>query len=411
MKRLLLATAAVIALAVAAPIATAQYTTPPPASAPYTTPVPDDPMTPQDESLSAQPDTTATQSQSQVNPPSAAAQTQTDTTYGQTSQYSAQTGATAQAQTQPYSAQAQAGASGQTDTYGTQAQAGMDAQAQDHTQPYSEQAQAGTTGQSDASGQSQPYSAQAQAEQSYGSTTDSYAATSGMGENTATPASLEQHARDAGMDHLPMTAQEVCMPRDLSLTSSGARLNRDKQHQLINATDRASVCQIQRVVISSPNGRADQARQLMVDHGVDASMIEVQDADAGGLEVRMQFAGLATSNEQYAQMFSTQQYANYQPNAAPAPGSSYAPNTGSAYAPSTPANPNTPVPGSSYAPSTTTPDQPEAPGQSYQPSPSAPPMESPSTPAPDATAPGMDDDPMSPTSAQAAPVQPSMLDI
>lgn len=328
MKRLLLATAAVIALAVAAPMATAQYTTPPPATAPYTTPLPDDPATPQDESLSAQTNTT-TQSQSTLTTPGAPEATvPMSSTTAQTT-----TGgdATTQAQTDPY-------APGAT-TYGS------------------------TT------------------------TTNTYAdASTGIGENVATPASLDQHARDAGMDAMPMTAQEVCAPREVSLTASGTRLSRDKQHQLINAADRASVCEFQRVVINSPNGRADQARQLLIDHGVDASMIEVVNSDTGGLEVEMNFAGIATSSEQYAQMFSTQQYASYQPS--------------------------TTAPG--YAPST---------APSYQPSPSAPPvndpsmsepstMDDPSMETPEPNADPMDDDMdgMSPTSGQPA-VQPGMLDI
>ena len=316
MKRLLLATAAVIALAVAAPMATAQYTTPPPATAPYTTPLPDDPATPQDESWSAQSNTT-TQSQSTLTTP----------------------GAPETTDPMPYS---------------TQAQTDLDTQTQ--TDPYAPSA---TT---------------------YGSTTttDTYAdASTGMGENVATHASLDQHARDAGMDTMPMTAQAVCAPRELSLTTSGTRLSRDKQHQLINATDRASVCEFQRVVINSPNGRADQARQLLIDHGVDAGMIEVVDSDTGGLEVQMNFAGIATSSEQYAQLFSTQQYASYQPSTA-APG---------------------------YAPST---------APSYQPSPSSPPLDDPSTlddPSMDPNDPMDDmDDGMSPTSGRPA-VQPGMLDI
>lgn len=362
MKRLLLATAAVIALAVAAPIATAQYTTPPPATAPYTTPLPDDPATPQDESLSAQTDTTQSQStlttpgapETSDPMPSTTAQTTTgvdtttqaqtdldDTQTGVDSTMQAQTGTSTYSQTQPYGAQAQAGA--QTDTYGA-------------------------------------------------TTTDTYAdATTGMGENVATPASLEQHARDAGMEALPMTAQAVCMPREVSLTTSGTRLSRDKQHQLINATDRASVCEIQRVTINSPNGRADQARQLLIDHGVDAGMIEVVDSDTAGLEVEMNFAGVATSSEQYAQIFNTQQLASYQPSA-----------TTQSYAPS---------PAPSTAPS-------------YQPSPSAPSasdpsmsdpstMDDPSMQTPEPNADPMDepmDDGMSPTSGEPI-VQPDMLDI
>lgn len=331
MKRLLLATAAVIALAVAAPMAAAQYTNPPPATAPYTTPLPDDPVTPQDESLSAQ-SNTATQSQSTlttpgVTDPMPSTTAQTDTDVNTTTQtYS---------QTQPYGVQAQTGA---------------------NTQSYS--AQTGTSA------------------QTYGATTtDSYASASGMGENTATLASLEEHARDAGMDGMPMTAQAVCSPREISLTTSGSRLSRDKQHQLVNAADRASVCEFQRVVINSPNGRADEARQLLIDHGVDAGVIEVVDSDTGGLEVQMHFAGIATSSEQYAQLFSTQQYASYQPS--------------------------TTAPG--YTTSTT---------PYYQ----APPLDGPSTmddPSvadPDADPVDDMDDGMSPTSGQPA-VQPGMLDI
>jgi hypothetical protein len=103
-------------------------------------------------------------------------------------------------------------------------------------------------------------------------------------------------------------------------------------------------------------------------------MIEVVDSDAGGLEVEMNFAGLATSSAQYAQLFSTQQLASYQPSA-----------TAPSYQP----------------PSTGAP--------TYQPSPSAPPV----TDDPDPNADPMDemdDDGMSPTSGEPA-VQPEMLDI
>jgi hypothetical protein len=329
MKRLLLATAAVIALAVAAPMAAAQYTTPPPATAPYTTPLPDDPATPQDESAQSN---TTTQSQSTLTTPGAP-QT-TDPMPSTTAQTTTGVDATTQAQSNPY-------APGAT-TYGSTA-----------------------------------------------ATTDTYA---GMGENVATPESLEQHARDAGMDAIPMTAQQVCMPREISLTTSGARLNRDKQHQLINAADRASVCEFQRVVINSPNGRADQARQLLIDHGVDAGMIEVVDSDTGGLEVEMNFAGIATSSEQYAQMFSTQQYASYQPSASQG------------------AQPYAATPQSSDQPNT-------APGtSSYQPANPAPStsegvwMGDPNVEVPENPTSDDMEDGMSPTSGRPA-VQPGMLDI
>jgi hypothetical protein len=108
----------------------------------------------------------------------------------------------------------------------------------------------------------------------------------------------------------------------------------------------------------------------------------VVDSDTGGLEVDMNFAGIATSSEQYAQIFSTQQLASYQPS--------------------------TTAPG--YAPTTTTPDT-TAP--SYQPSPSAPPVDDPTMETPEPNADPMDDtsdDGMSPTSGRPA-VQPGMLDI
>ncbi len=302
MRRLLMATAAAIALAVAAPLATAQYTTPPPATAPYTTPIPDDPMTPQDESLSAQPNTMATHSHPQ-----------TATTPGTPE---LQDPAVASA-TQPYDVQGQVGVGS------TQAQTGVDSTVQAQTgttvQSYDSQTQLGATTQS--YGQSDTYASQAE------------------WSSPTTLASLEQHARDAGMDGLPMNAMDVCAPREVSLTASGTRLSRDKQHQLINAADRASVCEFRRVVINSPNGRADQARQLLVEHGVDASLIEVQTADTGGLEVEMHFAGIATSSDQYAQIFNPQQYASYQPSS----GSSYQPYadpSASAYQPSASANPS-----------------------------------------------------------------------
>lgn len=259
MKRFLLATAAVIALAVAAPIATAQYTTPPPAMS-TPAPVTDDPGTPQDES--AQP------AQSQVTTPGTPETSEPmPSTTAQTQALDATT--QAQTTTTPDTTHAE------THTDSTQAQTDTGVETAQTTEPAPE------------------------------------AEPTAVAENsTMDMAALEQHARDAGMDGMPMTAQAVCAPREISLTTSGSRLSRDKQHQLINAADRASVCDIQRVVINSPNGRADAARQLLIDHGVSGSMIEVQDGDAAGLEVEMQFTGIATSSDQYAQLFNPQQLAS-----------------------------------------------------------------------------------------------------
>ncbi|HYD72235.1 MAG TPA: hypothetical protein VEF55_03800, partial [Candidatus Binatia bacterium] len=110
----------------------------------------------------------------------------------------------------------------------------------------------------------------------------------------------------------------------------------------------------------------------------DANMIEVVDSDTGGLEVQMNFAGIATSSEQYAQMFSTQQLASYQPSTT-APG--YTPSTAAPYYQAPPLEPST--------------------------------MDDPSMETPEPNADPMDDpmdDGMSPTSGQPV-VQPGMLDI
>lgn len=277
MKRLLLATAAALALAVAAPLATAQYTTPPPATAPYTTPLPDDPLTPQDESL-----TTATQPAPPGTPEYPTAQTPGAPTtmqpYDTTTQ--AQTGT--QQPTQAWDAQ-------------QQQQQALDAQQHQHQQPLDAQQQ------------------QQQHQQAWDAQQQQAQAWDAGPVSAATMASLQEHARDAGMDGLPMSAQAVCMPREITLTTRGAQLSADTRRQLINAADRASVCEVERVIVRSPTGRADAVRQTLVSHGFDAGAIEVQNTGAGGLEVEMNFAGIATSNEQYAQMFSPQQLAGLQP--------------------------------------------------------------------------------------------------
>ena len=111
---------------------------------------------------------------------------------------------------------------------------------------------------------------------------------------------------------VPMTAAEVCEPRSVSLTQSSSRLNRDARRHLINAADHASVCEMQRVVIRAPDGRADVARETLLAHGVDDAMITVEQSDAG-LGVEMQFAGVATSSEQYAAMYNGVQTAALAP--------------------------------------------------------------------------------------------------
>jgi hypothetical protein len=260
MKNLLLASAAVIALAIAAPLATAQYTTPPTTPAPYaTTPAPADPMTPQDD-VAPQPDAMATPAPVQSTPVAPAPDP------AQTAQ--------APMPEDPL------------------AQAPMPEDQLAQTTPEGQVAQAPT-----------PESADMQTAE---------AQTYDSAEAVSTPidmAALDQHARDAGMPAMPNTPAEVCAPRDVELTTSGSGLNVAKRRQLINAADRASACELRAVVIHSPDGRGAAARQTLIANGVDESLIEVQDADTGGLHVDMQFAGLATSNDQNAAMFNPQQMA------------------------------------------------------------------------------------------------------
>jgi hypothetical protein len=136
---------------------------------------------------------------------------------------------------------------------------------------------------------------------------------------------LTDEAVMAGMDSVPMTAAEVCEPRSVSLTQSGSRLNRDARRHLINAADHASVCEMQRIVVRSPNGRADAAVATLADLGVDRNLIEVEQAADGGLGLEMQFAGVATSSEEYAAMFNPVQTASLSPGETPVAPSEPAP--------------------------------------------------------------------------------------
>ena len=138
---------------------------------------------------------------------------------------------------------------------------------------------------------------------------------------------LTDEAVMAGMGSVPMTAAEVCEPRSVSLTQSGSRLNRDARRHLINAADHASVCEMQRIVVRSPNGRADAAVATLVDLGVDSNLIQVEQATDGGLGLEMQFAGVATSSEEYAAIFNPVQTASLTPGETPIAPSEPAPET------------------------------------------------------------------------------------
>lgn len=299
MRRFLLATAAVAALALAAPMAGAQNTdtTGNPA---YSTP--SDPAM-QDEQIAAP----------NATPP-----------------IDAETSAAPATTTTPF-AQAESAAPAQPSTLDTahaqQAQA----------QPAQTEDQYATTPSSDA------YADTA-------NTSDQYASVQSTGADQTMSATMVEYAQDAGMAGVPMSAAEVCAPRDVSLAQGTSRLNSATRQQLRFAADRASACDLQRVVVTAPDGRASAAVQTLVEHGVDQSMIEVQQASELGVE--MTFAGVATSNDQYAAIFNGQQFAAAEATTQPSSATTnattsgyqqtnYSPNTAPAYSTST-----------SYAPAT-----------------------------------------------------------
>lgn len=102
--------------------------------------------------------------------------------------------------------------------------------------------------------------------------------------STIEPATLQEAALEAGMAGTPMNATDVCATREVDLGSS--RLTRDSRQQLRFAVDRASACEINQVVINAPRGREDAVRQLLISHGVDVADIQVQEASELGVEMR-----------------------------------------------------------------------------------------------------------------------------
>lgn len=252
MKRLLFATVATAALLLSAPIAIAQYG----AAQPETT----------------QSDTTAPYNQPDMPPPTETpAITMPDQTpaYGDTASSDSEAAPTTTAATDSTT-----GAYGATDS-------GADTQ---------------TAGASDTSG---------------ATTSSASAQDAAYGADESSSQSMMQHAVDAGMQGVPMTAADVCAPRSVDLGGS-SRLSHDNMNKLENAADRASVCEAQRVVIRAPGARGDAIREALVEHGFDDTRIEVEEGSETAVE--MQFAGVATSSEHYAQIFNGAQYASVDPN-------------------------------------------------------------------------------------------------
>lgn len=276
MRRLLFATVATAALMLAAPMAAAQYGTnaQPETTQVQTAPYNQPDMPPPTDATAAPDQTPAYGDPAAPTPPAA-------TAYDGTAPADAYGAASAQTGTQT------------ADAYGP----GADAMTAGDGAPYG---QAATATGATPYGQTQPAT---------GATP--YAQSASMGPDQSSSASMLQHAVDAGMSGVPMTAAEVCAPREVDLGAS-SRLSRDNMNKLENAADRASVCATQRVLVRAPGGRADAIRATLVEHGIDEARIDVEEGDAAAVE--MHFAGVATSSQYYAQLYNGAQYASADPS-------------------------------------------------------------------------------------------------
>lgn len=207
----------------------------------------------------------------------------------------------------------------------SQSSSQMNAQAQDPNMS------AGTTAQqSGAAGVNSSAPGYGASTPTYGASTygsNNYASARMRGEPISDTKALEL-AQDAGMNAVPMTAAAVCQPRELDLNGGATYSNRNK---LEFAVDRASVCELRQIEI--PARGASTFRQTLMNQGVDASKITV--ADSGVTEVRMTFAGVATSGGQYAAIFNPMRSAqnNAEANAYAPAGQQQQPYTGYAPAP------------------------------------------------------------------------------
>jgi len=271
MRRFLLATVAIAALALAAPIAGAQYPEQP-ANPVYSSP--SDPA--MDEEQTPVPNATPpVDSQTTAAPYTQSNNTPltTDTTVPPAQQ----------AQSDP-----------QMNAAPTQQAQANDPYAQP-AQPYAD----GATG--------EPQQQYATTQQDMATAPDQYAsAESTAGADITMSPTMVQYAQEAGLSGVPMSAAEVCAPRSVEL--GGTRLSHERRNQLEFAADRASACEIQRVTIQAPAGREGALRQTLVERGVDEASIEVEQAEELGVELT--FAGVATSSEQYAAIFNAPQFAS-----------------------------------------------------------------------------------------------------
>jgi hypothetical protein len=259
MKALLLASAAAISLAVAAP-AFAQTTQPLPATPPVVQPVPD-------------PDATTTDEQQSP------AEAQAPVVEGSTAP-SAQ--AEPSASVEPPSVAAQASVAGEAQTPQTEPNAAPPVQSAETTTPA-----APTTPATDA-----PTTTAQAAPPTQVASTEDTAETAAAG--GATPAFASANA--------------VCQPRTTSVHFGRSNaLSRENQNAIEYAVDAASVCDIQSITIADSTGsqrRAAAVRETLVRQGVPEDRITIAQASenaegaaTGQLDVQMQFAGVTNQAE------------------------------------------------------------------------------------------------------------------
>lgn len=194
-----------------------------------------------------------------------------------------------------------------------------------------------------------------------GTTTDQYGANANSSTGTyaanSTPSpEMVSLVQDMGLSGVPMTAQDVCAPRNVSLQRSGDMTAAQKVRF---AVDYASVCKTQQVVIRAPRAQAARLERLVEQQGVPADMISTETASSSDATVQMTFAGLATSSDQYAALFNPQYAANAGYNAATSSDATgYSSSTtapASTYNAPAPAPSTTPDAASAPAPATSTP--------------------------------------------------------
>jgi hypothetical protein len=167
-----------------------------------------------------------------------------------------------------------------------------------------------------------------------------------------------QLARDAGLAGVPMTAQDVCAQRTVTLADHEGMTRTQKVE---NAVDRASVCRVQAVVINAPTAEANRLKRVIVAQGVPEEAITMQRASASDATVQMSFNGVATSSAQYSALFNPNYAANsYGQSTQSDAGAGYAPSSAPGMAaPSAPAAPASDMNAPEAAPDAAAPATPE----------------------------------------------------